>query len=70
MVVTNEQFFRTQRERRIYRMLAEGMTTDEIARAIRCSGRSVDNDIHAVVARHELRNRTHAVAEAIRREAM
>ena len=56
----------TQREADVLRLLAEGCDTAEVGRRLFYSERTVKNIIHDVTARLELRNRTHAVAYAIR----
>jgi DNA-binding NarL/FixJ family response regulator len=54
------------RERDILRLAAEGLDTDEIARELSYSKRTVTSALHDVSVRYQLRNRTHAVAYAIR----
>ncbi len=54
------------RERDILRLAAEGLATDEIARELSYSKRTVTSALHDVSVRYQLRNRTHAVAYAIR----
>jgi DNA-binding NarL/FixJ family response regulator len=56
----------TERETTVMRLVADGLDTGEIAAKLAYSERTVKNVIHDVVARHQLRNRTHAVAFAIR----
>lgn len=56
----------TERETIVIRLVADGYDTAEIAVRLAYSERTVKNVIHDVVARHQLRNRTHAVAFAIR----
>lgn len=56
----------TERETTVMRLVADGLDTGEIAARLAYSERTVKNIIHDVVARHQLRNRTHAVAFAIR----
>jgi DNA-binding NarL/FixJ family response regulator len=56
----------TERETTVIRLVADGLDTAEIAGRLAYSERTVKNIIHDVVARHQLRNRTHAVAFAIR----
>ncbi|MFF9488179.1 helix-turn-helix transcriptional regulator [Streptomyces sp. NPDC014676] len=48
-------------------MLAEGMTTSEVARRLNHSERTIKSVPHDVITRLGLRNRTQAVAYAIRR---
>lgn len=54
------------REVDVLRMLADGLSTKEVAGEIGCSERTVKGVIHGLVARHNLKNRTHAVAFALR----
>lgn len=54
------------RERDILKLAAEGFDTDEIARELSYSKRTVTSALHDVSVRYQLRNRTHAVAYAIR----
>ena len=56
----------TERELRILRLVAQGLDTTEIAAELSYSERTVKNAIHAVTERYNLRNRSHAVAYAIR----
>jgi DNA-binding NarL/FixJ family response regulator len=56
----------TERELRILRLVAQGLDTTEIAAELAYSERTVKNAIHAVTERYNLRNRSHAVAYAIR----
>jgi DNA-binding NarL/FixJ family response regulator len=56
----------TEREVKVLRLLAEGMDTAEVARALFISERTVKNAVHDVMSRLNLRNRTHAVAYALR----
>ncbi|HEY5835858.1 response regulator transcription factor [Streptomyces sp.] len=56
----------TQREVDVLRLLAEGMDTAEIANKLSYSERLIKSVIQTVVKRLGLRNRTHAVAYAIR----
>ncbi|WP_225826390.1 response regulator transcription factor [Streptomyces naphthomycinicus] len=55
-----------QREIDVLRLLAEGLDTVEIASKLSYSERLIKSVIQTVVKRLELRNRTHAVAYAIR----
>ncbi|MFB0620565.1 response regulator transcription factor [Streptomyces sp. AGS-58] len=55
-----------QREIDVLRLLAEGLDTVEIASKLSYSERLIKSVIQAVVKRLGLRNRTHAVAHAIR----
>ena len=56
----------TEREASVVRLLADGFDTAEIAAQLFYSERTVKNIIHDVTSRLELRNRSHAVAYAIR----
>jgi DNA-binding NarL/FixJ family response regulator len=56
----------TEREIAVLRLLAEGHDTAEVGRRLFFSERTVKNVIHDVTSRLDLRNRTHAVAYAIR----
>lgn len=56
----------TDREVEVLRLLAEGNDTAQIARQLSYSERTVKNVIHSVTSRHRLRNRSHAVAFAVR----
>jgi DNA-binding NarL/FixJ family response regulator len=56
----------TQRELRVLRLLADGYTTSEIAAELAYSERTIKNAIQALTARLQLRNRSHAVAYAVR----
>jgi DNA-binding NarL/FixJ family response regulator len=54
------------REVDVLRLLADGHDTREIAERLNYSERTVRNIIHGVLTRMKLRNRTHAVAYALR----
>lgn len=56
----------TEREVKVLRLLAEGMDTTEVGRQLFLSERTVKNAVHDVMSRLNLRNRTHAVAYALR----
>jgi len=56
----------TERETDVFRMVADGMDTAEIARALSYSERTVKNIVHGVTTRLQLRNRSHAVAYVVR----
>jgi DNA-binding NarL/FixJ family response regulator len=56
----------TQREIDVLALVAEGLSTNEIARRLSYSERTIKNVIHDVTARFQLRNRSHAVAYAMR----
>ncbi|MGF1661298.1 MAG: response regulator transcription factor [Kineosporiaceae bacterium] len=57
----------TDRELDVLRLAGDGLTTVEIAANLGCSERTVKMTLQAVVERFGLRNRTHAVAFAIRK---
>ena len=48
------------------KLVAEGLETGEIARRLSYSERTIKNVIHDVTSRLGLRNRSHAVAFALR----
>ncbi|HEX3786609.1 MAG TPA: response regulator transcription factor [Pseudonocardiaceae bacterium] len=54
------------READVLRLVAEGLDTNEVAQKLAYSARTVSNILQAVTNRYQLRNRTHAVAYAIR----
>ena len=56
----------SERELEVLRLVADGCDTAEIARRLCYSDRTVKNIIHDVVTRLQLRNRSHAVAYALR----
>jgi DNA-binding NarL/FixJ family response regulator len=56
----------TDREVDVLRLLAEGSDTSEIATTLSYSERTVKNVIHDLTVRLQLRNRSHAVAYAVR----
>ena len=56
----------TEREIAVLRLLADGLDTAEVGAKLYYSERTVKNIIHDVTSRLDLRNRTHAVAYAIR----
>ncbi|MTD55825.1 helix-turn-helix transcriptional regulator [Amycolatopsis pithecellobii] len=56
----------TPREIEVLRLMADGLDTSEIADRLRYSERTVKNVIYAVTNRLQLRNRSHAVAYAMR----
>ncbi|MDQ7905080.1 response regulator transcription factor [Phytohabitans sp. ZYX-F-186] len=60
----------TDRELEVLRLLAEGLDTGEVALKLNYSQRTVKNIIYGVMTRFGLRNRTHAVAYAIRTGAL
>jgi DNA-binding NarL/FixJ family response regulator len=56
----------TEREIDVLRLLADGWDTAEIAGKLSYSERTVKNVIHDITVRLQLRNRSHAVAYALR----
>ena len=56
----------TDREVAVLRLLAEGCDTAEIADRLAYSERTIKNVIHDLTSRMQLRNRSHAVAFAMR----
>lgn len=54
------------RERDVLRLAADGFDTEEIANKLAYSKRTVTGVLHDVVTRYQLRNRSHAIAYAIR----
>lgn len=56
----------SDREVMILRLIAEGADTSEIAGSLAYSERTVKNVIHDITTRLQLRNRSHAVAYALR----
>jgi DNA-binding NarL/FixJ family response regulator len=60
----------TTREVEVLRLLADGLDTVEIATTLRYSERTIKNVIHGMISRLGLRNRSHAVAYALRAGAL
>jgi DNA-binding NarL/FixJ family response regulator len=56
----------TDREVKVLKLLAEGFDTVEVGHQLFLSERTVKNIVHDVTSRLNLRNRTHAVAYALR----
>lgn len=56
----------TEREVNVLRLLADGLDTAEVGQQLFYSERTVKNVVHDITSRLELRNRTHAVAYAIK----
>lgn len=56
----------SDREREVLRLVADGYDTAEIATCLCYSERTVKNTLHDVTSRLQLRNRSHAVAYALR----
>ena len=54
------------REIEVLRLLAHGLSTREVARRLAYSERTIKNVVFDLTTRHGLRNRTHAVAVAVR----
>ncbi len=54
------------REIQVLKLFADGMDTGEVASKLNYSERTVKNILHGIVTRLKLRNRTHAVAFALR----
>jgi DNA-binding NarL/FixJ family response regulator len=56
----------TDRETKALEMLADGLDTAEVGRRLFCSERTVKNIVHDITSRLNLRNRTQAVAYALK----
>ena len=56
----------SEREQRVLALIAEGHPTREVAQQLCYSERTVKNVLHEVTTRLQLRNRSHAVAYAVR----
>ncbi|MFJ8623279.1 LuxR C-terminal-related transcriptional regulator [Kitasatospora sp. NPDC093550] len=56
----------SEREQAVMRLVADGRETEEIARELCYSSRTVTTVVHDVTRRFRLRNRAHAVAFALR----
>lgn len=56
----------SEREIDVLKLVADGLSTGEIARRLSYSERTIKNVIHDVTVRFQLRNRSHAVAYAMR----
>ena len=56
----------TEREVEVLRLVSDGLDTAEVAQRLCYSERTVKNVIHDVTTRLSLKNRTHAVAYALR----
>jgi DNA-binding NarL/FixJ family response regulator len=56
----------SHREANVLRLVADGFDSAEVAKKLYCSERTVKATIHDVTNRLNLRNRTHAVAYALR----
>jgi DNA-binding NarL/FixJ family response regulator len=55
-----------EREVEVLRLVADGLDTNEIASKLSYSERTIKNVLHEVTSRLQLRNRSHAVAYALR----
>ncbi len=56
----------SHREVEVLKLLADGMSTRDIARRLAYSERTIKNVIHDMTTRMQVRNRSHAVAHALR----
>jgi DNA-binding NarL/FixJ family response regulator len=56
----------SEREVEVLRLVAQGMSTGEIAERLSYSQRTIKTVLHDIVYRFQLRNRTHAVVYAMR----
>lgn len=56
----------TEREIQVLRLIADGLDTGEVARELAFSERTIKSVLHDVTTRLQLRNRSHAVAYAVR----
>lgn len=56
------------REEAVIRLLAEGFDTHQIAEELHYSERTIKGVVHQVIRRYGLRNRSHAVAFALRND--
>ena len=56
----------TERETEVLRLVSEGLETAEIAERLHYSQRTIKGVLHDLSIRHQLRNRAHAVAYAMR----
>jgi DNA-binding NarL/FixJ family response regulator len=56
----------TEREIQVLRLIADGLDTSEVARRLAFSERTIKGILHDVTTRLQLRNRSHAVAYAVR----
>jgi DNA-binding NarL/FixJ family response regulator len=56
----------SEREIQVLKLVADGYDTAEIARVLAYSERTIKNVIRDVISRFQLRNRSHAVAYALR----
>jgi len=56
----------SEREIEVLRLVAQGLSTGEIAERLSYSQRTIKTVLHDIVSRFQLRNRTHAVVYAMR----
>jgi DNA-binding NarL/FixJ family response regulator len=56
----------TDREIKVLKLLADGLDTTEVGCRLFCSERTVKTIVHDITSRLNLRNRTQAVAYALR----
>ncbi len=56
----------SERETEVLRLLADGLSTAEISSTLSYSERTIKNVLHDVTTRFRLKNRSHAVAYAVR----
>ncbi|MGQ5639973.1 MULTISPECIES: response regulator transcription factor [unclassified Streptomyces] len=56
----------TARQKQVLRLLADGHANADIARLLECSEHTVKNVVYEIMARLQARNRSHAVARALR----
>lgn len=57
----------SDREAEVVALLADGLDTEQVAHKLSYSPRTIKNIVHDLTVRLALRNRTHLVAESIRR---
>jgi DNA-binding NarL/FixJ family response regulator len=56
----------TRRETEVLALIAEGMSTNDVATKLNYSERTIKSVLHTAITRLNLRNRAHAVAYAVR----
>jgi len=64
----NRSSILTDREREVLKLAAEGMKSTEIAGQLVISHSTVKRELHQIMDRLQVKDRTHAVTEAIRRK--
>ncbi len=64
----NRSSILTDREREVLKLVAEGMKSTEIAGQLVISHSTVKRELHQIMDRLQVKDRTHAVTEAIRRK--